>query len=350
MPITVTEDETESGGFALVDLGTLVSSPEPNVSFRRQDAEPRNLGPDGWQSEVAWLAPLSSETSAGRTVLRFGPAVVDRIEELVPVEIVGQDSRSFGIVSWPYVTPAPATGGVLIETRATPAPPVEPAAPADEPREDLPLLVSSRLVEAVEAEILPAPSPAPELPPARITEVRRVTTMSAPAAKPARRRRTWPVAAALVLILLTAAGGAAYFYRDRLPWPPMPPREARILADELRREYGGLLQRRAGPGDLLAFGNRALAAGQGAIAFRAYDEADPVANEEAAWQLAQFYDPRVTDRSHRDAALPNAGSAAYYFALWKGRSARLTDELRSLCAVSGDAIGRDERLRTLCQA
>lgn len=115
MTIRITEDEDESGGFAFVDLGRLTSS--PLLSFRRQDAEPRHLGSDGWQPEVAWLAPLSIVERDGRAVARFGPSVVDRIEELVPIEIVAQDGTSFGVVSWPFITPAPAGQGLLAALR-----------------------------------------------------------------------------------------------------------------------------------------------------------------------------------------------------------------------------------------
>ncbi len=111
MTIRITEDEDESGGYAFIDLGRPLAS--PLLSFRRQDTEPRHLGAEGWQPEVAWLAPLAVTERDGRAVARFGPNVVDRIEELVPIEIVAQDGTSFGVVAWPFIPPAPSGGGIL---------------------------------------------------------------------------------------------------------------------------------------------------------------------------------------------------------------------------------------------
>ncbi len=111
MTIRITEDEDESGGYAFIDLGRPLAS--PLLSFRRQDTEPRHLGTEGWQPEVAWLAPLAVTERDGRAVARFGPSVVDRIEELVPIEIVAQDGTSFGVVAWPFIPPAPSGGGIL---------------------------------------------------------------------------------------------------------------------------------------------------------------------------------------------------------------------------------------------
>ncbi len=71
MTIRITEDEDESGGYAFIDLGRPLAS--PLLSFRRQDTEPRHLGTEGWQPEVAWLAPLAVTERDGRAVARFGP-------------------------------------------------------------------------------------------------------------------------------------------------------------------------------------------------------------------------------------------------------------------------------------
>ena len=79
MTIRITEDEDEPGGYAFIDLGGPLQS--PLLSFRRQDTEPRHLGAEGWQPEVAWLTPLAVTERDGRAFARFGPNVVDRIEE-----------------------------------------------------------------------------------------------------------------------------------------------------------------------------------------------------------------------------------------------------------------------------
>jgi hypothetical protein len=334
MPITVTEDDSERGGYALVDLGALAASPLPRLSIRRQDAEPRQLGLDGWQPDVAWLTPLSAESVGGRTVVRFGPAVVDRIPDEIGVEIVEEGGQSFGIVRWPYITPAPNGLGITFERTAPPSPlPVETI----ESEPDLPPIVRPE----------PAPLIEPEPRPSRIEEPR----LSVPPAVGQRRKplgRT--IAVLLVLMMLAGGAGTVWLYRDRVPWLSLPGSQGpRSALAELHGEYAALLQRRASAADLLAFGNKAIESGEGTIAFRAFEEADPGASEEAAWQLARFYDPRVTSGPTRAAAAPNASWAAYYHALWKGRSTRHTDELRTLCGLDVDSSTR-ERMRVFCQA
>lgn len=343
MPITVREDEDESGGYALVDLGALASSPLPRLSIRRRDTEPRHLGPHDWQPEIAWLSPLSAESIGGRTVVRYGPDVVDRIPDEIEVEIVEEGGRSFGAVQWPYVTPAPAGGGATIksapkhEPDPAPLPIPQPASPAPAEPPDRPVEPPSLPADGTAASgqistlVAPLPAPSPGLP--------------APSRGSGRS-----VAAILVLLLLAGGAGAAWLYRDRLSSPVAPSQpESRPDPAEFTRRYATLLQRRAPATDLLAFGAEAMASGQGAMAFRAFEEADPAASEEAAWQLARFYDPRVTTGPARAAAAPNAPWAAYYHALWKGRSTRHTDELRGLCELNLDGTTR-ERMRALCQA
>lgn len=334
MTIRITEDENETGGYAFVDLGGPLRS--PLLSFRRQDAEPRHLGADGWQPEVAWLAPLSVTERDGRAVARFGPTVVDRIEELVPIEIVAQNGTTFGIVAWPFIPPAPAGRGILAGLPAAAPNLTQPG--ADGPATGTTL--------DVDAEPVPPPEIAPDPP-------------SPPLPGPV-RRRVWPVAAPL-LVLALAGGGAGYWYRDRLPdfrthtdAPPPPgpvtqtrpePEAPRETAAELRQRYTRLIDTRAAAGAFLDLGAAALASRQGSTAFRAFEEADPVANADAAWQLARFYDPGNADAAYREAARPDVARAAYYYALWRNRSPRHTDALRTLCT----ADAADERLRAICR-
>lgn len=347
MTIRISEDEDETGGYAFVDLGRPLRS--PLLSFRRQDTEPRHLGAEGWQPEVAWLAPLSMAERDGRAVVRFGPNVVDRIEELIPIEIVAQDGTSFGVVSWPFIPPAPAGASILVAP--PPAPPTLIRGGAGEPG-------------GTPAENLPPPEPEPSAPQDAPADA------PSPAEPPARkRRRIWPVAALLLLAVALAAGGGVYAYRDRLPdilagddtrtpgpiaepsapEPPAPeppaPEAPRLTAAELQSRYARLLDERAAASAFLALGETALAARQGSTAFRAFEEADPVTNADAAWQLARFYDPGNADATYRESARPNIVRAAYYYALWRNRSPRHTEALRGLC--EGNAA--DDRIRAICR-
>ncbi len=330
MTIRITEDEDEMGGYAFVDLGRPLRS--PLLSFRRQDTEPRHLGAEGWQPEIAWLAPLSVTERDGRAVARFGPSVVDRIEELIPIEIVAQDGISFGVVSWPFIPPAPAGGGIL--AGPAPAPPSLTRTGAGDPGDP-------------PAGTGPAPEPEP-VPPAVLEPA------APPPVEPPERqgRRIWPMAALLLLAL--AAGGGAYLFRDASTSGPGAPPTAveppvpetpRLTAAELRQRYARLLEERAAAGAFLALGETALASQQGSTAFRAFEEADPVTSADAAWQLARFYDPGNAEAAYREAARPNITRAAYYYALWRNRSPRHTDALRTLC----EAHAADDRLRAICR-
>ncbi|GJE13013.1 hypothetical protein [Methylobacterium longum] len=190
MTIRITEDEDEPGGYAFIDLGGPLQS--PLLSFRRQDTEPRHLGAEGWQPEVAWLTPLAVTERDGRAFARFGPNVVDRIEELIPIEIVAQDGTSFGVVAWPFIPPAPSGRGILAGLpAAVPALPRDgTCGPAVATVETVPLLEPASPQDAAPG------APLAHEPPAR------------------KSRLIWPMAA---LMLLALVAGSGYLYRDRLP-------------------------------------------------------------------------------------------------------------------------------------
>ncbi|GJE40772.1 hypothetical protein [Methylobacterium persicinum] len=332
MTIRITEDEDESGGYAFIELGRPLRS--PLLSFRRQDTEPRHLGAEGWQPEVAWLAPLAVTERDGGAVARFGPAVVDRIEELVPIEIVAQDGTSFGIVSWPYISPAPAGPGILAGLPNTPATPphIDGKGAGD---------AATGRVDAGPSEDVAAPDVPPSEPP------------------PQGKRRGLPLLALLLLACLAIGAGAFILYGDA-PWiviarndapappapPPAEPEPPRLTAAELHQRFSQLVQERATPGAFIALGETALSSRQGGAAFRAFEEADPVTNADAAWQLARFYDPGNAEATYREAARPDLVRAAYYYALWRNRSPRHTDALRGLC----DANAANDRLRAICRS
>jgi WD40 repeat protein len=102
MPLRVTQANYR--GFALIDLGRTLAQDPIRLSFQRQDAEPRHLGMKGWQAQIAWHATDRLASNGSSTVVRVGPAVVDRIDEFAPVEIVIEGEGSLGTVDWPQLT------------------------------------------------------------------------------------------------------------------------------------------------------------------------------------------------------------------------------------------------------
>lgn len=122
MTVTVREDEDEAGGFAFVDLTTTVLDGPVRVSFRRADAERRYLGLDEWQRQPTWHEPDRVESHSNKTVLRFGPSVVDMIDELVPIEITVEGHDTFAPINWPAITRSPKrlAGAPILRPSAVP--------------------------------------------------------------------------------------------------------------------------------------------------------------------------------------------------------------------------------------
>ncbi len=329
MPIVVSEDETEIGGYAFIDLGKTAKANPPKFAIRRLNAEPRHLGLDGnWQSEIAWHAPESHELRAASSVLRVGPLVVDAIEELVPIEILIQDESSYGKVDWPYITPSPFKGRVTIGNGEKP-----PAGP-------------------IVGKVKPPPPP-PLTPPLVEEATPETTTVDTVADKPPvlpdppKPDRKLPTI--LALLLLLAAAGVAAMYSDpvkNLIWPlPVP-----IARAECEQRYQRLSGTTATPmADFVSLGEECLRAGHGSIAFRLFEEADHNTSESTAWHLGQFYDPGVTDAAYRQAAAPAAARAIGYYAAWKGRSERHTTRLKELCLAQQDLLSRNARIREQCR-
>lgn len=331
MAIDVSEDLDQAGGYAFIDLGRHSDRPFEKISIRRLDAEPRHLGVEDWQPEVAWLEPRSIERRALSTVIRIGPEIVDRIEELVQIEIVAEGDHSLGVVTWPAITPSPGIDGSLSlqgTGKPTPSLVAEGEAPSAE----------SRPAEQEPSEPIVAARP-----PAVLDNAVQPTAVAPP-----RRAPLWAAAA----IVLVGAAGAAFWFVQQTPHPrprpePETPRSP-VSAGELTQKLEALLQRAAPPAALMGIGSEALAAGQPAVAFRAFEAADPYANPDAALQLARIYDPRISDDGRR-AAAPNAPRAISYYALWKNRSAAHTTELKALCSASASLVAGNDRLAAACR-
>jgi hypothetical protein len=171
MPVSVTQANYR--GFALIDLGRDVGQGAIRLSFQRQGADPRHLGREGWQPEIAWHAADRVTSNAPNTIVRVGPAVVDRIDEHVPIEIVVEGEGSLGIVDWPQL--AKSRRG-LAELRAGSTPKVaarvEPPRPSLLGRAALQTEPASASQPQSAPEIANAPQPSPA-PPAAASRVER---------------------------------------------------------------------------------------------------------------------------------------------------------------------------------
>ncbi|MBB6309774.1 tetratricopeptide repeat protein [Xanthobacter tagetidis] len=158
MGLRVMEDEAAGPGHAVIDLGRPVTHAPVLLAFRRLDGEPRDLGPDGWQSGLTWIEGRPVDGGAGSQV-RVGPEVVDHIAELVMVEILDDQTGSLGTVSWPALTRSAALPRGVRLSRSTSAPSSTPE-PTPDPK-PAPTPASPPRLPPVTP---PAPPPLPPLP------------------------------------------------------------------------------------------------------------------------------------------------------------------------------------------
>lgn len=343
MSLRVTEDEAARGGFAFLDLGRKITRAPLKLSIRRLDVEPRHLGLESWQPEIAWIDPESIDNAGSTTVVHIGPVIIDKIEEFVPIEIFVQGDGRIGQLAWPFVTPSPQSlTGIRIQQ-------ADPAAG------------EGQLVETVEparetlAPTLPVSPPIAPSEPAKPAPV----AEAEPQVKKSGAQWLWLV----ILVMLAGGTYVAWPHVQRIiaerprpapppvvsPAPPPEPRQVLPTAAELQARYDTLIRRNAPPNEFVELGTAAIAAGHGAVAFRAFEWAGPEANADAAWHLGRFYDPRVTEPVYRNAAAPNVQRAAEYYSQWKARLPPHAAELRGLCAANTAAQAANARLAALCR-
>jgi hypothetical protein len=340
MTIMVTEDIDAPGGFAFADLGRRIEAAPIALSIRRRLVEPRQLGTEGWQTDVVWLAPESVDHSSGSTVLRLGPSIVDWIEELVDVEISIRGEGVVGSLSWPSITPSARS---LTGVRLGPAPRAIPETEAESPPGRLEAVDRLELeIRAVAEAIAPA-----EAAQASATPASSADEAQRDGAANANSKRGLITAAILLLI---GAGAVTYFMQSSQKPPAQaqaaPPaaevQPRRTSEEALERRFYDIRNAGSSAGALAALATEALENGAGRVAFQAFEEMDPVRDSEAAWRMARFYDPRLSEPTLRDVAVPNAARAAHYYGLWKDRSDRHARELRELCQAlrSGQISGQ----------
>lgn len=354
MTIKVFEDDDAAGGFAFLHLGYMLSHAQARLSIRRLNAEPRHLGLDGWQFEPAWLSPESCHESAGETVLRLGPQIVDHIEELVRVEIGIEGKGVIGQVNWPDITPsAQSITDINLYANPNGRKPLELAEAAAEPERPKQFELDQSIMIGVAQAVFSTPAPdvsAPVAPapkrrlPIYILLILLAALGALELMRPELLREAYAKAVALLAPAVTNASQEAA-PRTETTSPPAPGPSLRAMNER----YLAMLTQGGTTTHFLEFGREALRAGHAHVAFRAFEEANPSANEEAAWEIAQFYDPRNTDASYRAVARPDAARAARYHAVWKGRSTRHAAELQALCEQAGREATTNPQLAASCR-
>lgn len=202
MGLQVIEDEAEGPGHALIDLGRPVTQAPVLLAFRRLEGEPRDLGPDGWQSGLTWIKVRPVDGGAG-TQVRVGPEVVDHIAELVTVEILDDRTGSLGTVSWPALTRSAALPRAVRLSRSADAPSSAPE----------PTVASAPPLPQLPPSPPPALPPLPTPPKARELRMEPQQRATSPAGQRDTSVRRLPApawAALLVLAVFALAAGLAW--------------------------------------------------------------------------------------------------------------------------------------------
>ncbi|ACK82816.1 hypothetical protein [Methylorubrum extorquens] len=346
MALRVWEDN-ESIGYARIDLGRRVPTPV-RLSFQRVEDEPRHLGKEGWQPEIAWLEVHEVETNGETSIARVGPIVVSRISEFERIEIVADGIGELGTVSWPEMA-RPAVDLVYgrdlwsarpgITGRAGgPPPPPPPPTPLPTP----PIQQAYPLV---------APPPA-------------LGTGEAPAPKVRSRLPVWlgfavvAVACGLAAVqfngtadlcgMVGIAGcprGGTHVTQAPSPAPTPPFSEV-----DAKGQLNALINGSATDAQFVEMGRKALAAGYPVIALRAFEQVvDPKQNEEAAFQIARIFDPLVTDSVYASVHNRRPERASPYYSYCKRTSSRCAEALNRLCDANPDLKRTNAKFADECR-
>lgn len=330
--IDIVEDETRYFGHALISFyDTSVPSGPLRLFVSRKSTDTPHLGADGWQaSPVALDVELLSQT-AGKTVVRAGPTICDKVPYSLYVRLQVDGADAFGHAFWPEVMQSPkGYSAVLGDSRSEPE--------------------ISRPLEALE----PAPSPEPPVvfEPPPVVKSAPAEELSSKTEKPARK----PVWIYLVLFLLAGGGaGLAYWQWDKIipaetPQTEIPTATPQTPAETLSAKLERLKQSDDDGDELLALSDEAFEAADRGIAQQAIELAINRGNEAAKLQQAQWYDPR-SFAANRVEAIDANRAARSYFELALGGNTQAIDLLKSICADSkiGGANYRDFFETTYCQ-
>ena len=318
MSVQVEPDPAHPAGHALIRVpGAAGAVNAPGFRLQRDAGwGDDKLGPGGWQSSDALLAPDRAEASGGDLLLYAGWGICRHLEAGVyEISVPGAGLTQEGAY-WPDIVPLHS--GASLPVVALAAVPVVIAAASPEPKP------------------APAPEPAPAV--AQIPAEALVRPLAEPLpAKPGKAMATITAAGVLLALL---AGGGAYYWLNREPGqtamtPAVPPVAAVLPVPEIAPTPPGpaglsglsvpdVLAQAPNPAAIAAEGERRLRGNRhddGLLLLEAAaDRSDPA----AAAALARLYDPvlfqagglipqpdpRQAARYYRDAARGGADVAA----------------------------------------
>jgi len=141
MRVSVREDSTQPGGYAIIEIAG--GGHDGRFQISREGYAENQLGPNGWQVPEAVLAADRIDVAGDLARLFVGPAVVDRIE--LGTSVTVKCGGDVAALVWPDITPSfagGARGRGVGATAAKPKPPASSAPLKAEPAPPPPSLVA----------------------------------------------------------------------------------------------------------------------------------------------------------------------------------------------------------------
>jgi len=321
--IDIAEDETRYFGHALITFfeGAVVGAPV-RLFLARKSTDTPYLGADGWQASPAPLDVELVSQTAGKTVVRAGPEICDRVPYSLFVRVQIEGSEITGQAFWPAISQSPKAYTEILGDFKSPE-------------------ISKLVAQPVVAPPVFEPPPTVKV------------AVAEPLIAPPKNRHAWVYG--LILLLIVAAGGAAYWKRDvfmpgHVEKAARPDPVVEQPREGLSAKFERLKASDADGDELFTLSEEAFTAKDANIGQQAITEAISRGNEPAKLQRAKWYDPRTYASDRAEAMDANAAARAY-FELALGGNTEATDLLKSICDASkaGGANYRDFLDTTYCQ-
>ena len=300
MPLRIEEDfDKISGGHAILDLGVALGEADAGLHITRLGGDPDKLGPNGWQSQPALLAPGGTRDAGASSQLLLGPEICDFLEEHdeVRIEVPGLSLSETTI--WPYVAPSVDKDRRIGGAFTPPLPPEPPKAPIEPPKR-------------------PDPKPAPPGPGTNgPTEPTPPISPQPPMPDPKGR----PVILGLGLLAAVAAVAVVVFWLrpDEGPAPitPVTPVAEDVTPEELMDAARACMDSGCPASDFVDISTQQQALGDIDGAYRTMSIAATKGDGSASLWLGQVHDPGSFDAeaaSQMQLDGPDAGRALSFYA------------------------------------
>ncbi|WP_346893494.1 hypothetical protein [uncultured Roseibium sp.] len=319
--ITIREERSGTPGYVEIAVtGIDAATASEGVTIKQRHGDKPYLGPEGWQGQPVYLAPMQVREDGAESVLLYGPEVTGALvlDQDVTLQLSdGTSERHF----WPHI--AEMLGGAVVDL----------GIPRLEPQ------ISGTRNVSTEPEVAPEPEPEPEVEDAEQPKPPAEVHTSDDRTK---NKYFWKLLAALLLLLIVAGALLVYFWPEQEPQPEEPPQPEPRQQEQSQEtpappdqpsfnERYETLRDQGGNADALhELSEEANAGGNGDIGFRAMKLAAERGSVAANLQIGEWHDPGVAE----DSPFPNPNAVAaarYYRAAGDAGSAEAEDRLRNLC-------------------